>query len=235
VSSASKRPRALCIAAVAVAAAVLVCLAIPRVAGLGETWRRIGGVDLRGLGVGVGFQVLSLVAYGFLFQGVHVPPGAPIRLRHSYLTTMPRAMPFTPAILYASTRARQRPQWYTSSGDNWETQSRRNVMKPGERTMLHRGAEVVHLQGQRRCERAISVCLPCRRSWVRVPSAASKRLQIADFLEPETVFVVPTPGTPQGARGNAGEASRLRLECRSRRPGGYRRARLWPLRPYWRR
>jgi uncharacterized membrane protein YbhN (UPF0104 family) len=33
-------------------------------------------------------QVLSLVGDGFLFQGVHVPPGAPIRLRHSYLITM---------------------------------------------------------------------------------------------------------------------------------------------------
>jgi uncharacterized membrane protein YbhN (UPF0104 family) len=78
----------LCIAAVAVAAPVLVYLAIPGVAGLDETWRRMRGADLRWLGVGIWFQVLSLVAYGLLFQGVHVPPGAPIRLRDSYLITM---------------------------------------------------------------------------------------------------------------------------------------------------
>jgi hypothetical protein len=42
--------RAVCIAAVAVAAAVLVYLAIPGVAGLGETWRRMRGADFRWLG-----------------------------------------------------------------------------------------------------------------------------------------------------------------------------------------
>jgi YbdK family carboxylate-amine ligase len=75
-------------------------------------------------------------------------------------------------------------------GDNWGTQPRRNATKPGEKTMRRRGEEVLDLQGESGSHRAIAVCLPCRRSWVRVPSAAWKALQIKAFLVPETVCVV---------------------------------------------
>jgi hypothetical protein len=82
------------------------------------------------------------------------------------------------------------PQPYMISGDNWGTQPRRNLAKSGERTMCHDGAEVVDLQGESDRARAVAVCLPCRRSWVRVPSAAWKALQITAFLVPETLSVL---------------------------------------------
>ena len=48
--------------------------------------------------------------------------------------------------------------------------------------MSHRGAEVAYLQGESDRARGVTVCLPCRRSWVRVPSAAWKYLHISYFL-----------------------------------------------------
>jgi hypothetical protein len=77
--------------------------------------------------------------------------------------------------------ARPRLSGTSAPGDNWGTQPRRNAGKPEQSTRRRRGAEVAYLQGQSACDRRICVCLPCRRSRVRVPSAASKRLQIADF------------------------------------------------------
>jgi hypothetical protein len=37
---------------------------------------------------------------------------------------------------------------------------------------VHRRAKAPCLQGESGCAHAVTVCLPCRRSWVRVPSAA---------------------------------------------------------------
>jgi uncharacterized protein (TIRG00374 family) len=82
------RRRALFIAIVVLGAAGLVGLASPGLAGLGETWRRVQTADPGWLGAAVILQTLSLMAYGLLFQGIHIPPGAPIRLRDSYLITM---------------------------------------------------------------------------------------------------------------------------------------------------
>ena len=82
----------------------------------------------------------------------------------------------------AAPRQRHAPYGRSVRGDNWGAQPRRNVMKPGERTMSHRGAEVAYLQGESDRARGVTVCLPCRRSWVRVPSAAWKYLHISYFL-----------------------------------------------------
>jgi hypothetical protein len=75
----------------------------------------------------------------------------------------------------AAPRQRHAPYGRSVRGDNWGTQPRRNVMKPGERTMSHRGAEVAYLQGESDRARGVTVCLPCRRSWVGVPSSAPRQ------------------------------------------------------------
>src|SRR4051794_16172008 len=70
--------------------------------------------------------------------------------------------------------------WLTSThrgdprgGDDWLTEPRRNAAKPGQSRSPLPPTEGRDLQGQTGPRRLIYNCLPCRRSWVRVPSAAS--------------------------------------------------------------
>jgi hypothetical protein len=59
--------------------------------------------------------------------------------------------------------------------DNWLTEPRRNVTTRGKPRLVASDSETAHLQGKSNSERPSCYCLPCRRSWVRVPSAAWKR------------------------------------------------------------
>jgi hypothetical protein len=74
----------------------------------------------------------------------------------------------------------------TIGGHN-PVETRRNPAKERSATAAQKWA---YLQGKSECDRVIGVCWPCTRSWVRVPSAAWKALQIGTFLVLETVSVV---------------------------------------------
>jgi YHS domain-containing protein len=65
--------------------------------------------------------------------------------------------------------------------DDWLTQPRQNATKRDESPTSSRSQESPHLQLESASSWPNSNCLPCRRSRVRVPSAASKTLQIGTF------------------------------------------------------
>jgi putative heme transporter len=72
---------------------VLIALAflyfvLPQLSGVRHTWDRLNDGNSWWIAVAVVIQVLSMVSYIAIFQGVHVPPGSPITWRQSYLITM---------------------------------------------------------------------------------------------------------------------------------------------------
>lgn len=61
---------------------------LPQLGGVKHTWDRLNDGDAWWIAVAVVVEVVSMASYIAIFQGVHVPPGSPIRFRHSYQITM---------------------------------------------------------------------------------------------------------------------------------------------------
>jgi uncharacterized protein (TIRG00374 family) len=70
------------------AALAFLYVVLPQVGGVRHTWDRLGQGDAWWIVVAVVVEVVSMASYVAIFQGVHVPPGSPIRFRHSYQITM---------------------------------------------------------------------------------------------------------------------------------------------------
>ena len=82
------RRRVLASLLIAVVAAVALYVALPRIAGLDETWGRLSAGDRWWLGVAVLLELGSYAGYVVLFRGVLIHPGSPIGWRESYQITM---------------------------------------------------------------------------------------------------------------------------------------------------
>lgn len=82
------RERALLFALFVAAAIAFLYIVLPQLGDVKDTWGRLRDGDVFWLGVAFVMQVLAMTSYIAVFQGVHVPPGYPIRFRESYLITM---------------------------------------------------------------------------------------------------------------------------------------------------
>lgn len=82
------RERALLFALFVVSAIAFLYFVLPQLGDVKETWGRLDKGDPLWLGVAFGMQMLATASYIAVFQGVHVPPGYPIRFRESYQITM---------------------------------------------------------------------------------------------------------------------------------------------------
>lgn len=76
------------LAAFVLAALAFLYVVLPQLGGVKHTWDRLGEGDGWWIAVALVVEVVSMASYVAIFQGVHVPPGSPIRLRHSYQITM---------------------------------------------------------------------------------------------------------------------------------------------------
>ena len=61
---------------------------LPQLTVVKHTLGRLDGGNMWWIGVAAGMELLSILSYVAIFQGVHVPPGSPITFRESYLITM---------------------------------------------------------------------------------------------------------------------------------------------------
>jgi putative heme transporter len=82
------RRRALAFGVFVGAALAFLYVVLPQVGGVRHTWDKLGEGDARWIAVALVVEVVSMASYIAIFQGVHVPPGSPIGLRHSYQITM---------------------------------------------------------------------------------------------------------------------------------------------------
>jgi uncharacterized protein (TIRG00374 family) len=82
------RDRALLFALFVVSAIAFLYFVLPQLGDVKETWGRLDEGDPYWLAVAFGFQLAATGSYIAVFQGVHVPPGYPIRFRESYQITM---------------------------------------------------------------------------------------------------------------------------------------------------
>jgi putative heme transporter len=82
------RRRAVLFAAFAVTAIAFLYFVLPQLGGVKHTLNRLNDGDAWWIGVAVVLELLSMLSYIAIFQGVHVPPGSPITFRESYLITM---------------------------------------------------------------------------------------------------------------------------------------------------
>jgi len=82
------RRRALLFAAFVLAALAFLYLVLPQLGGFQHTWNRLKGGDAWWIAVAVVLQVLSMISYIAIFQGVAVPRDSPITWRESYEITM---------------------------------------------------------------------------------------------------------------------------------------------------
>jgi uncharacterized membrane protein YbhN (UPF0104 family) len=82
------RRRLVAFAAFLAAALAFLYVILPQIGGVRHTWNRLGEGDVRWIAVALVVEVISMASYIAIFQGVHVPPGSRIRLRHSYQITM---------------------------------------------------------------------------------------------------------------------------------------------------
>jgi putative heme transporter len=82
------RERALLFALFVVSAIAFLYFVLPQLGDVKETWGKLDQGDPYWLAVAFGFQILATASYIAVFQGVHVPPGYPIRFRESYQITM---------------------------------------------------------------------------------------------------------------------------------------------------
>ncbi len=82
------RRRALAFTAFVLTALAFLYFVLPQLGVVKHTLDRLNGGDVWWIGVAAALEILSIVSYVAIFQGVHVPPGSPIRFRESYLITM---------------------------------------------------------------------------------------------------------------------------------------------------
>ncbi len=82
------RRRILLFATFVLAALAFLYFVLPQLGGVQQTWDRLNEGDAWWIAVAVAVEVVSIASYIAIFQGVHVPPGSPIRWRHSYQITM---------------------------------------------------------------------------------------------------------------------------------------------------
>jgi uncharacterized protein (TIRG00374 family) len=82
------RRRALAFTAFVLTALAFLYFVLPQLGVVKHTLDRLNGGDAWWIGVAAAAEILSIVSYVAIFQGVHVPPGSPIRFRESYLITM---------------------------------------------------------------------------------------------------------------------------------------------------
>jgi uncharacterized protein (TIRG00374 family) len=82
------RRRALLFGAFVIVALAFLYVVLPQLAVVRHTLSRLNDGDIWWIAVAFVLEVLSMASYMAIFQGVHVPPGSPIRFRDSYLITM---------------------------------------------------------------------------------------------------------------------------------------------------
>lgn len=70
------------------AALAFLYFVLPQLDGVKHTWDRLNEGNAWWIAVAVIVEIMSMASYIAIFQGVHVPPGSPIRWRHSYQITM---------------------------------------------------------------------------------------------------------------------------------------------------
>jgi hypothetical protein len=105
-----------------------------------------------------------------------------------------------------STRAAA-PQWYMSSGGQFgDTTPSKREQTWGKDRGVSPAQKLPICRDKAPHDRAITVCLPCRRSWVRVPSAAWKALQIGTFLVSRVVSVLRRGSRVRSPSANLGNA-----------------------------
>ncbi len=82
------RRRALLFAAFVIVSLAFLYVVLPQLAVVKHSLARLNDGDAWWIGVAIVVQILSMASYMAIFQGVHVPPGSPIRFRETYLITM---------------------------------------------------------------------------------------------------------------------------------------------------
>jgi uncharacterized protein (TIRG00374 family) len=82
------RDRAVLFGLFVVSAIAFLYFVLPQLGDVKDTWGKLGDGDPYWLAVAFGFQLAATASYIAVFQGVHVPPGYPIRFRESYQITM---------------------------------------------------------------------------------------------------------------------------------------------------
>ena len=82
------RRRAMLFGLFALTALAFLYFVLPQLGGVKHTLNRLNDGDAWWIAVAVALELLSMVSYIAIFQGVHVPPGSPITFRESYLITM---------------------------------------------------------------------------------------------------------------------------------------------------
>ncbi len=82
------RRRAMLFGLFVIVALAFLYVVLPQLAVVKHTLSRLNDGDAWWLAIALVMQVLSMASYVAIFQGVHVPPGSPIRFRESYLITM---------------------------------------------------------------------------------------------------------------------------------------------------
>jgi uncharacterized protein (TIRG00374 family) len=82
------RRRMLLFGAFVLAALAFLYFVLPQIGGVRHTWDRLNDGDSWWIAVAAVLQVLSMISYIAIFQGIHVPPGSPITFRQSYQITM---------------------------------------------------------------------------------------------------------------------------------------------------
>jgi len=82
------RRRTVLFAVFVLAALAFLYFVLPQLGGVRHTWDRLDNGDSWWIAMAAVLEVLSVVGYIAIFQGVHVPPGSPITFRQSYQITM---------------------------------------------------------------------------------------------------------------------------------------------------
>ena len=82
------RERALIFGLFVASAVAFLYFVLPKLAGLGDTWHRLGEGDARWLLVALGFECLSFAGYVLVFRTVFLRAGSRIDFRASYEITM---------------------------------------------------------------------------------------------------------------------------------------------------
>jgi uncharacterized protein (TIRG00374 family) len=82
------RERALLFALFVACALAFLYFVLPQLGDVRDTWGRLREGDPVWLLVALLLQILAMASYIAVFQGVHVPPGYPIRFKESYQITM---------------------------------------------------------------------------------------------------------------------------------------------------